>query len=164
LYDKSFIWLFTGIHLIIILFLNHLRNNFINSKYIPYDKTRAFAVKLNLRSSTEWFDYCKGSLKDKPPKPVNIPIAVASIYKGCGWISWYHFLGNQKSVFNKIPCEQARDIVRSLGIKTVVEYNEKHDEYELRDKGVPKSPMFAYMDSGWINWHDYLGKVKKLKI
>jgi hypothetical protein len=158
LYLSTCLQIFTWNVNTFILFSNYLRSSVIDSKYLTYKEARAFAVKLNLKSSTQWLNYCKGSLKDQTSKPDNIPVDVASFYKGCGWISWYHFLGNRENKLNKLPFKEARDIVQSLEIKTVAEYNEKYDDYNLRSKGVPKRPMFAYRDSGWVNWRDYLGK------
>lgn len=62
-----------------------------NRKFLSFKKARAFVRKLKLKSSTEWWEYCKSG-----NKPSNIPYAVFRIYKDKEWISWPNFLGTKK--------------------------------------------------------------------
>ena len=57
--------------------------------YIPYNQAMQFVSKLNLRSKTEWFEYCKSG-----NKPIDIPAGVSKTYKD-EWVSWPDFLGNK---------------------------------------------------------------------
>jgi superfamily II DNA or RNA helicase len=74
-------WLGTGI------VATHLR------EYRPFQKARAFARRLGLKSGAEWKKYCKGKLEGKEKKPENIPANPYQTYKNKGWINLGDWLG-----------------------------------------------------------------------
>lgn len=67
-------------------------------------------------------------------------------------------LWEKLSRFSWMPFEEAREIVRSLKIKSAKEYRFQY--YEKRNvalKSLPSSPDKLYLESGWISWGDWLG-------
>lgn len=65
-------------------------------KYRSFFKARAFVHRLHLKGASEWKKYCKGELKGKGKKPIDIPYSASKIYKDKGWISWPDWLGKQR--------------------------------------------------------------------
>ncbi len=65
----------------------------------------------------------------------------------------------RKPALNKnwIPFEEARTIIRSMNINSVIEY---HNLGDKRPFGVPFAPNKIYKDCGWISWGDFLGTNK----
>jgi predicted helicase len=67
-------------------------------------------------------------------------------------------LWEKLSRFSWMPFEEAREIVKSLKIKSAKEY--RHQYYEKRNialKYLPACPDKVYLDSGWVSWGDWLG-------
>jgi len=54
-----------------------------------------------LKSSKEWYEYCKENLRGLLAKPNDIPTAVDRSYRGEGWISWYDWLGTESKKKSK---------------------------------------------------------------
>ena len=61
--------------------------------YRSFTNAKKFVRELKLRSGAEWKKYCKGELINKPPKPIDIPIAAYKTYKDNGWKGMKDFLG-----------------------------------------------------------------------
>ena len=53
--------------------------------YRTFTEARAFVRKLKLKSWSEWKQYSKGELNDKPEKPDDIPFCPDQSYKDSGW-------------------------------------------------------------------------------
>ena len=60
----------------------------------PFEEAREFTRSLNLKSSTEWIEYCNSG-KDGIPKPDDIPSNPHIIYKNNGWKGYPDWLGNE---------------------------------------------------------------------
>jgi hypothetical protein len=60
------------------------------------------------------------------------------------------------------PFEESKDIIRSLNIPSTREYQSLYKQGKL-PKELPGSPTKVYMDKGWINWNDYLGKNRYIR-
>ncbi|MDI6603363.1 MAG: integrase repeat-containing protein, partial [Patescibacteria group bacterium] len=73
------------------------------------------------------------------------------------WKNWYDFLGKEKPL-EFLSFEEAKEVVRNLGIKSSAEYFQKYKQV----KGLPSNPRRVYKDE-WKNWRDFLGKEKSLK-
>jgi superfamily II DNA or RNA helicase len=132
----------------------------------PFEEARAFARKLELKSSTEWYLYRQGELKDKPKKPDDIPAAPRRTYKDKGWLSWSDWLGNiaPKDITIR-PFEKARAFVRKLKLKGQPEWH-RYCKGELKNKPVkpndiPSNPDKTYKEKGWEGLADFLGTAKK---
>jgi hypothetical protein len=56
-------------------------------KYLSYNEARDFARSNSIKTSEQWFEFCK-------TKKVNekVPTAVSRVYKGKGWKGWADFL------------------------------------------------------------------------
>lgn len=91
------------------------------------------------------------------------------------WQSWYHFLGKNAPLGPKprqpplpgtlqikpggrrfLPFEQARQLMRELGIKDSQQFRVWLRTPE-RHLGIPASPNEVYQNSGWISWMDFFG-------
>ena len=58
-----------------------------NRQYRPFKDAREFVRSLGLKSSAEWFAYCKSG-----NKPIDIPAAANSTYRDKGW-GWHGGIG-----------------------------------------------------------------------
>ena len=135
-----------------------------NSKLEPrsFKAATIFVKKLNLKSNREWRSYCKGEIKNLPPKPIDIPSNPQRTYKQY-WKGWGYWLGNKnKSNWKKtfLPFNVARDFVRSLGLKSCLEW-QLYCKDELVGKSrkpdnIPSSPNTKYKEY-WKGWGDFLG-------
>ena len=127
-----------------------------NKVYRHYSLARKYALKLNLKSRTEWVKLYKSGVI-----PKDIPISVESSYKNKGWLSWKHFLGYTRVPNNKreyLDFNKAREIVRNQNLQ-----NQK--EWALycktsRPENIPSSPNSVYKNSGWISLGDWIGTNK----
>jgi len=132
--------------------------------YIPFDKAKEFARSLNLRTSLEWKDYCNGKRDDLPTKLIGIPTSPDITYKKYGIeFSWIDWLGNSGKISKKntLPFKEAREFVRSLGLKNTNEWIDykkgKLEHLEPIPNNIPKSPHNVYKNDGWIGMRDWLG-------
>jgi hypothetical protein len=57
-------------------------------QYLPFNKARAFARRLGLKSQTKWIDYCKSG-----KKPNDLPAYPGQTYAGKGWAGMGDWLG-----------------------------------------------------------------------
>jgi superfamily II DNA or RNA helicase len=118
-----------------------------------YD-AHTFAQSLGLRSVAEWKGYCASGRK-----PADIPANPNVVYANEGWKTWGDWLGTDavaKYLVSYRPFEKAREYVRSLGLKSSLEYR------ALRPKGalpadIPSNPNITYAKKGWSTWGDWLG-------
>lgn len=139
----------------------------LEDNWMPFDEARTFVRNLGLKSSNEWKEYANGKLEIYPPKPDNIPVQPYVTYQNYGdyWISWNDWLGNDMStkrrVKNPLPFEEARNFVRSLGLKNTYEWEDykkgKFDFLKQIPDNIPRSPSTYYKNDGWIDMHDWLG-------
>ncbi len=133
-------------------------------KYRSFEKAREFARSLELKSSSEWFEYCAGKRPGLPKLPDDIPAAVGSVYRSSGFNGFGDWLGtnkvaNQNRVY--MPFKQARDFARSLKLRTQdqwVDYckGALPSLVQLPDS-IPKNPASSYAGKGWVNFGDWLG-------
>ena len=124
-----------------------------NKVYRSYNLARKYALKLKLKSSTEWKQLYKlGEI------PKDIPSGVEGTYKNSGWVSWKHFLGYSRTPNNKkeyLSFYKARKIVRNLNLKNQNEW--MLYSKTTRHENIPSDPKSIYENSGWINLGDWLG-------
>jgi exonuclease I len=85
-------------------------------KFRPFAEAREFVHSLGLKNQQEWEKYCKSG-----KKPVDIPTHPHIIYKD-NWNDFPDWLGYEKKKWR--PFEQAREYVRSLGLKDSRQWNE----------------------------------------
>jgi len=156
------------------------------AKYVSFEEARTFVKGLNLKSTRSWYLYCKGYIPDLPTKPINIPKAPEYIYRHKGWMGYSNFLGYigkaspirdeslTTELVSTIPTpntttfyqcrdwmvwDKARDLVRSMGLRTSTEYAQwckgllKHRT--PKPYTLPTSPGYMYKE--WVSWKDFLG-------
>jgi superfamily II DNA or RNA helicase len=62
-------------------------------KYTTYKKSRAFVLRLGLKTQKDWQSYCAGRFRDMPPLPSSIPKKPERVYEGKGWKGLADWLG-----------------------------------------------------------------------
>ena len=135
-----------------------------NRIYLPFEEARSFARKLKFKTGKEWRDYTKGSFKNLPPIPDNIPRDPNKLYKGKGWKGMGDWLGTGRlSNRNRIylPFEEARSFARSLKLESYTEWRTyRRDGMSGKPpclENIPTHPERAFRDNGWVSWGDWLG-------
>ena len=110
-----------------------------------FTEAREFARALNLKGQKEWFEYTKSD-----NKPDDIPSSPNSTYKNefKGMDDW---LGNEYR-----PFTEAREFVRSLGLKNNKEWKEYCKSGNKPDD-IPTNPRYTYKNKGWKGMGDWLG-------
>jgi len=135
-------------------------------QYPSFEKARNVVRKLGLKSQKEYKDWWrKNKANDLPSQP-------QKTYKKQGWTSWGDFLGTGfvYAKYRKFkPFEEARQIVRKLGLKTSTEFTELSKEGKI-PKDIPAWASRYYKKLGtWTSWGDFLGtgfvyaKYRKIK-
>jgi len=120
--------------------------------YRNFEDAREFARSLNLKSSTEWGEYCKSG-----KKPIDIPSNANNTYKNKGWKGYQDWLGNKSKANSKNygSFKEARRFARSLKLNSADEWRQYHILNNL-PSFVPKNPYY-YKDKGWKGFGDWLG-------
>jgi hypothetical protein len=119
---------------------------------LPFEEARAFVRNLDLKSETEWREYCKSG-----KKPPNIPTHPQRVY--AGWVSMGDWLGTGRQRWGDIewqPFEKARAFVHRLGLKSWNDWK-KYCASGRKPKDIPANPNLIYADTGWSNYSDWLG-------
>jgi hypothetical protein len=118
----------------------------------PFNKARAFARGLGLKSTTEWGEYCRSG-----KRPADIPAGPRAVYASDGWIGYSDWLGT-----GKVPphghrsFKKARAFVRARGLKTESEWRE-YCKSGKKPADIPSHPAAVYASDGWVGWGDWLG-------
>jgi hypothetical protein len=129
---------------------------------VPFQEAKKFALSLNLKSGKEWRDYCAGRIRNKPPKPENIPSDPNRHYKGEGWEGMGDWLGTgTRRLGEFLPFLKARKFARSLKLSSAKKWF-AFCKGAMPSKGrkpsdIPFDPQRIYKETGWINWGDWLG-------
>jgi superfamily II DNA or RNA helicase len=122
--------------------------------YWDYKKARDFVHALGLKDENEWYSYCKSG-----KKPLEIPTAVRSAYKGKGWRGMGDWLGT-RSVANRDKkyrsFEEARKYSHSLNLRTEKQWRELARSGKL-PPDIPAGPARVYKKKGWKGMGDFLG-------
>jgi Helicase conserved C-terminal domain len=112
-------------------------------QYQPFNRARAFARGLGLKSAIEWRDYCKSG-----KKPIDIPSKPERYDDWAGYDDW---LGIEFQPFKK-----ARANVHRLGLKSSTEWN-TYCKSGKKPRDIPAGPQAVYADAGWAGMGDWLG-------
>ena len=118
------------------------------SKFRSFWDAREFVRSLGLQSYREWEEYRKSG-----KRPKDIPTNPAESYKGNGWKGTQDWLGFQVRVWK--PFKKAREFARSLGLRSVIEW-EEYRKSGKRPKDIPSNPPHVYKE--WNGWNDFLGE------
>jgi superfamily II DNA or RNA helicase len=126
-------------------------------KYLPYVDAKKIVRGLNLESSNQWREYCKGE-----NRPSNIPSNPNTTYKNNGWIDWSDWLGTTNVAVNKMIYRDFKEVkkyARAVGVKTQKEWM-NHCKTSQKPIDIPTAVHNVYSDKGWVSWPDFLGKEK----
>jgi superfamily II DNA or RNA helicase len=121
-------------------------------QYLSFEKARAFARGLGLKSSDEWNIYNKSG-----KKPKDIPASPEWVYRRDGWAGWGDWLGTgnvYKKTFRSF--EEARTFVHGLGLSSTAEWYE-YCKSGRKPPDIPASPDYAYENDGWAGMGDWMG-------
>jgi superfamily II DNA or RNA helicase len=125
----------------------------------PLEETRAFVQTLKLKNNNEWRVYAKSE-----NRPEDIPVNPEVVYRDSGWIGWGDFLGNGRNQHgNWRAFEDARRFARSLKLDSIEGWYE-FCRSKKRPADIPVKPNNAYVNSGWIDWGDWLGNGQQARI
>ena len=120
--------------------------------YLPYKEAKGYIHNLHLQSLKEWKKYCSSG-----NKPSNIPSTPDMVYKNNDWINWYEWLGTEKIEY--LQYKEARNYVRKLNLRVRSEW-EAYCKGGKKPRNIPATPDSVYKNTGWANWHEWLGTQK----
>ena len=132
--------------------------------YRPFQKARAFVIRLNIKNRVEWDLFCKGKLLAKGKLPIDIPAKPERVYKEKGWVGLGDWLGTG-AVANFLrkyrPYTRARVFVHKLKLKSQSEWF-AYCKGQMPEKGklpedIPRDPFGSYRNKGWVSYGDWLG-------
>ena len=115
-------------------------------EYRQFEEAREFARSLGLKSSTKWKE-----LHRSGKIPEDIPSRPNYVYKGKGWNGWRDFLGIRTTAPQNMeyrPFEEAREFVRTLGLKNGKEWYE-YCKSGKKPEDIPGTPHRVYKGKGW---------------
>jgi superfamily II DNA or RNA helicase len=127
-----------------------------NRQWQPFDRARAFAQKLGIKSSTEWRNHWRIH-----QRPDDIPANPERVYPD-EWENWGDFLGTGivASQFRSyLPYKEARAFVHELGLKNQADWK-AYCRSGNRPDYIPSNPWRVYKGQGWIDDGDWLGTGK----
>jgi superfamily II DNA or RNA helicase len=122
--------------------------------YRSFKKARSFVRRLDLKSQTEWFDYCKSG-----KKPADIPFDPPDRYAKAGWVSYGDWLGTDTiaaQLREYRSFKKARAFARGLGLKSQGEWYD-YCKSGKKPLDIPAAPHVVYLNDGWAGMSDWLG-------
>jgi hypothetical protein len=125
-----------------------------NKLFRSLKNSRKFVRSLNLKSQTEWREYCASG-----KKPEDIPVNPDSIYKNKGWKNYSDWLGVQTiATFLREfrSFEESKKFLKTLNLKNVDEWR-KYCASGNKPDDIPANPRRTYQNNGWNNWGEFLG-------
>jgi hypothetical protein len=127
-----------------------------NKEFITFTEAREYVHTLGLKNLRGWHAYCKSG-----QKPDDIPTNPRTTYKD-QWQGLGDWLGtgviaNKNREYRTF--EEAREYVRSLGLKNCEEWR-AHSKSEERPDDIPSTPREFYKFE-WRGWGDWLGTVNR---
>jgi len=119
--------------------------------FLPFEEARAIVREMGLKSHEEWQAWCRDA------RPANIPSAPNRTYKD-KWQSWPDWLGygeGDPKSDEFLAFEEAREIVRKVGLKSCKEWWEWSRDHRPAD--IPSRPDRTYADEEWVSYPDWMG-------
>ena len=119
--------------------------------YLSFEEARTFVHKLNLKTRTDWVNYCKSGEK---PENIRTEPRGYKDFKGMGdWLGT-DTVSNHYKVWRSF--EEAKKFVQELNIKRDDGWR-KYCSSGNKPKDIPSYPNKVYKDTGWIGMGDWLG-------
>lgn len=128
-------------------------NKLAKLSWLPFGEAKEFAKRLNLKSGSEWKDYCKTN-----KRPSDIPTNPNVFYRNNGWLSMGDWLGTGNiATYNKVyrSFEDARTFAGKLKMKTRSEWADYCKSGNKPDD-IPATPHNTYTID-WKGYGDFLG-------
>jgi len=117
--------------------------------FLTFGEAKKVLLEHDIKSSKDY------PLKYK--KIFGLPAEPKGFYKG-SWVDWNDYLGKG---YKNPPYEEAKKIVRALGIKKTADYRSTKTSKVKAEHKLPYKPYIAYKDKGWIGWDDYFSRPTK---
>jgi Phage-integrase repeat unit len=116
----------------------------------PFEEARELARTLALGGQGGWRRYARSG-----EKPDDFPSRPDAVYEGKGWVDWADFLGTGSHKGGWRSFEEAREHVRSLGLKTTDEWT-AYARSADKPANILAYPREVYKDQ-WESMGDWLG-------
>ena len=134
------------------------------SRWKSYKDAKIFAHKLKLSSSVKYKDWYRGTFKNLPPRPLDIPSSPRTVYKD-DWKGWADYLGpsyyKNKSIQKQhLSFNKAKKLASSLEIISTKEWSDfiKSEAFKNLPEDFPLNPPGAYRNNpNWKGMPDFLG-------
>ena len=130
-----------------------LKEDLLSLKWMSFEDAHREVLKMNIGSETEW-------RKIRSTLPPNIPRNPNAVYF-VNWKDWGHWLGtgNKANPNDHLPFEEAREYVRSLGLKDSREYRRLLNNNPTIKLPYNPGRLKAY-EGKFTTWMDWLGTEK----
>lgn len=112
-------------------------NEWFTGDFLKYKECQKKMKKLGITSMNKLREFKEHS----PLKVLDIPRSPQCVYRK-QWKTYYDFFGNYKPSY--IELEQAKKIMKKLGIKTEKEFHKLKDENHKLLKNIPRRPNMVY--------------------
>lgn len=130
--------------------------------YEPYFRTEH--NYLNFEDAKKWIYENYGQINVKKYRelsrknllPLFLPKKPEKLYENFKWCEYLFSNRNNKSKEFYMNFEDARDIARTLGLKTNKEWRSWRLNRSIDYIRIPGSPDYTYKDK-WVSWSDWLG-------
>ena len=122
--------------------------------WMPFEEAKAFVHTLGLKTGKEWQKYCMSG-----NKPLDIPFSPYNAYKNAGYTHMGDWLGTGRvpEIFRTYrDFREARNYARSHKLESNNAWTELTKSPDFPND-IPKSPRWAYRNSGWVSMADWLG-------
>ena len=136
----------------------------VNKIQLPdFHKVRKEVRRLKLKSVREWRLLIKGVIPGWDKLPNFTPKNPDEGYRDEGWTSWGDWLGTQTiapQLREILPFKEARDFIRSLGLKNQAEWNlycQGKIRGLVKPDNIPAAAHAIYKENGWVSMGDWLG-------
>jgi hypothetical protein len=123
-----------------------------SNELLPFEEAREIVRAVGLKSQKQWMEWSRDC------RPADIPSAPHRTYKDKGWVTMADWLGyglGEPPSNEFLPFEEAREIVRAVGLKSKKEWREWSRDCRTADN--PSTPNRTYKDEGWVSMADWLG-------
>ena len=123
--------------------------------YIDISEAKKIIHRLNLKSKSDWVEYCKSG-----KKPNDIPSTPNIVYRNKGWAGWGDWLGTGRVAPQNMSYKsfnEVKEFVHALKFKKLCEQKAFCKSGKKSDN-IPNAPEIVYKE--WNGAADFLGNNK----